>query len=217
MVGLRTCLIGFSVLALFQATVGGSSIQVDVSGFVDGHLVNQTVTLSDPSQPLSISLPSTQLQASSGPNGYYGSGSLDSSFSIYVSVSTPGSPSQLESPAVEVSGTIQGSYEVASYMVSDINGSLSGVGTTAGLTPNPDGSLSSVPSYLSDLLNHPERVGVYGSVTGGYQNILQVGLGIGPPIDPNAEIPAPEPSMLAIALMALASLPIARRWRRRRD
>jgi hypothetical protein len=209
---LRKGLIALGLFALSQAMAAGSPIQVNVSGSVDGHLVNQSVTLSDPSQTLSIPIASQQLMASSGPNGYYGGSEINSSFLLFVSVGTPGS-SPSAGDAVTVNGDIHGSYSVTWYENPNMSGSVSGSGTSAALSMTPGSSPADVPPYLADLLNHPERVSYGGIVTGGYQNILATTLTIAPPVDPNAVLPVPEPSMLAIVLMTLASLPITRRMR----
>lgn len=73
-------LIGLGVFSSFHAVAVGSPVQVNVFGSVDGYVVDQSVTLSDPSQTLSIPIASQQLIASSGPNGYYGGGDINSSF-----------------------------------------------------------------------------------------------------------------------------------------
>jgi hypothetical protein len=105
----RTYLVGLVIFALSHGVAAGSPIQVYLHGYVDGHLVDQTVPLGDPSQPLSIPIASTHLTASSGPNGYYGSGTIDSIFNLYVSVSSPDSPTPAGSAGVWVGGAIHGS------------------------------------------------------------------------------------------------------------
>src|SRR5262249_15503439 len=64
----RTYLVGLVIFALSHGVAAGSPIQVYLHGYVDGHLVDQTVPLGDPSQPFSIPIASTHLTASSGPN-----------------------------------------------------------------------------------------------------------------------------------------------------
>lgn len=111
MTTLRNRLIGLGVFSSFHAVAVASPIQVNVFGSVDGYVVDQSVTLSDPSQTLSIPIASQQLMASSGPNGYYGGGDINSSFDISVSVAAPGS-APAAGDSVEVSGAIHGSYSV---------------------------------------------------------------------------------------------------------
>jgi hypothetical protein len=215
MIAPRTCLIGFIVLAIAQSTAAADPIQVNVWGEAAGHNINQSFTLSDPSQSLTVGSFSQQLFASSGPNGYYGSGTLDSSFVLEISVGAPGSPSAGDS--VTVTGPISGSYSVATPMLPNMNGSVSGSGTSATLYLSPGSSPADVPPYLADLLNNPGRVSYGGSITGTISgaSTLTTSLGIAPPVDPNAVVPAPEPSMLATAMMAVASFAIVRRLRSR--
>lgn len=59
-----------------------------------------------------------------------------------------------------------------------MNGSVYGTGTNAALSLMPGSNPADVPPYLVDLLNHPERVGYGGIVTGGVQNILSTTLPI---------------------------------------
>jgi hypothetical protein len=201
------------IFALTHLPAQASPIQVNVTGFVDGHLVNQEFTLSDPSQPLNFPVASQQLEASVGPDGYYGGATVNSSFQVYVSVGAPGS-SPTAGDSVEVSGTIQGSYAVTWSQLPNMSGQVSGTGTSASLSLYPGTSPSDVPSYLVDLLNNPSRVNFGGVVTGGGENILATTLSIAPPVDPSALLPVPEPSMLAFLLASLLILPIARKRRR---
>jgi hypothetical protein len=145
---------------------------------------------------------------------YHGGGTIDSTFMLWISVGTPGSPSAGDS--VMVTGNVHGSYAVTWPYLPNMSGSVSVSEEGAQLSLAPGSSPQDVPPYLADLLTHPERVGYGGSVGGGYMNLLQTTLTIAPPVDPNAVVPTPEPSTLAITLMALAGLPIARRIRDRR-
>jgi hypothetical protein len=216
MFAVRTSLSGLIVLAIVQTMAAADPIQLSLWGDVDGHVINQAVTLSDPSQPINISPFTQQLFATTLPDGEYsGSGTINSSFSLQVLDTTQGSPAAGDS--VIVSGNVQGSYSVATPMLPNMNGSVSGSGTSATLHLSQGSSPADVPPYLADLLNHPERVGYSGSITGTISgaSTLVTGLGIAPPVDPNAVVPAPEPSMLAVAVMAVASCAIVRHLRSR--
>jgi hypothetical protein len=209
---LRNGLIGLGVFVFSQTLAADSPIQVNLFGTVDGHPVDQSVTLSDPSQTISIPIAYQMLMASSGPNGYYGGGNINSSFNLSVSVGATGS-SPAADDTVGVSGTIHGSYSIDSYLNPNMSGSVNGTGTSASIFLAPGTSLAEASPYLTDLLSHPGRVGYVGGVTGGSQNLLQTTLSITPPVDPPSVLPVPEPSMVAIVLMTLMSLPIARRLR----
>src|SRR5215813_9736111 len=90
----RAGLFAIVILVLFHIEAAASPIQVNVTGMIDGHMVNQSTTLSDPSQPLTVASFSQQLMASAGWDGlYHGGGTIDSTFMLWVSVGTPGSPS----------------------------------------------------------------------------------------------------------------------------
>ena len=216
MFAVRTSLSGLVVLALVQTMASADPIQLSLWGDVDNHIINQTVTLSDPSQPISVGPFTQQLFASTLPDGEYtGSGTINSSFFLQVQDTTQGSPASGDS--VVVSGNVQGNYSVATPMLPNMNGSVSGCGTGATLYLSQGSSPADVPPYLADLLNNPGRVSYGGSITGTISgaSTLTTSLGIAPPVDPNAVVPAPEPSMLATALMAVASFAIVRRWRSR--
>jgi hypothetical protein len=102
--------------------------------------------------------------------------------------------------SVEVIGNIQSGYSVISPGQPNMPGSVYGVGTNASLSLSPGTTLADVPPYLADLLKHPERVVVSGTMTGGPLNLLQTTLTIGPPVDPGAGVPVPEPSILLTCL-----------------
>jgi hypothetical protein len=205
----HNCLIGLGVFSSFHAAVAASPIQVQVVGTVDGAQVNQTVELSDTSQPLVIpDVADRLLSANSVANGDNG-GNNNSSFHLLISVQAPNS-SEPASVAVAVSGDIHDSFFVTTPGGSVVSGTASGSGSGADLESLSGTRIAAVPPYLADLLNHPERVSYFGVVSGPLQDELLTTLTIGPPVDPNAVVPAPEPSTLAVALMALASLPIVR-------
>ena len=216
MFAVRTSLSGLIVLAIVQTMAAADPIELNLWGDVDGHIINQAVTLSDPSQPINIGPFTQQLFASTLPDGEYsGSGTINSSFFLQVTDTTQGSPAAGDS--VVVSGNVQGSYSVATPMLPNMNGSVSGSGTSARLFLAQGSSPADVPPYLADLLNNPGRITYGGSITGTMSgaSTLTTSLGIAPPVDPNAVVPAPEPSMLAVAMMAVASCAIVRRIRAR--
>lgn len=215
MFAVRTSLSGLIVFAVVQGVVAADPIVVNVWGSIDGHNISQSVTLSDPSQPLGIGPFDKQLFPTVGPNGYSGSGILDSNFVLDISAGPPGSPAAADT--VALTGDVVGSYAVSTPLLPNMNGAVYSVVTGTNLYLAPGTTSAEVPPYLADLLNHPDRVDYHGYVTGmvSDSSILQTTLGIAPPVDPNAVVPAPEPSMLATAMMAVASLAIARRWRSR--
>jgi hypothetical protein len=209
---LRNCLIALGVFGLFHAVAAASPIQVNLAGGVDGYSYNTSFTLSDPSQPIVISLPLQEFMTSDGPNGYYGSGNINSNLGLTFSVG-PVSPPSMAAVSVAITGNIQGGYSVISPGQPNMSGSVYGVGTNASLSLSQGTTPADVPPYLADLLKHPERVVVSGTMTGGPLNLLQTTLTIGPPVDPSAGVSVPEPSMLLTFLTVLTCLPIARRMR----
>jgi len=206
----RNCLIALVVFGLFHAMAAASPIQVNLAGGVDGYPYNTSFTLSDPSQPIVISLPLQEFMASDGPNGYYGSGNINSNLGLTFSVG-PVSPPSMAAVSVAITGNIQGGYSVISPGQPNMSGSVYGVGTNASLSLSQGTTPADVPPYLADLVKHPERVVVSGTMTGGPLNLLQTTLTSGPPVDPSAGVSVPEPSMLLTFLTVLTCLPIARR------
>jgi hypothetical protein len=215
MFAVRTSLSGLIVLALAQTMAAADPIQLSLWGDVDGHVISQSITLSDPSQPINIGPFTQQFLPTILPDGQYtGSGTINSYFFLQVTDTTPGSPASGD--YVVVSGNVQGSYKIDSPYLPNMDGSVYGSGTGAGsLFLAPGSSAADVPPYLADLLNHPERVTYGGIISGGAMDLMTTTLSIAPPVDPNAVVPAPEPSMLAITLMAVASFAVVRRWRSR--
>ena len=212
MITARHCLIGLAMLILAHVHAEGSPIQVDLSGYVDGNRIEKSITLSDPSQPLTFDVSSTHLTPSEGPNGYYGGATINSNFSLAVSVITPGStPAAVAS--VTIAGPVTGGYSVGWSQIPNMSGSVTGTGTSATLSLPPGVSSADVSPYLADLLAHPSRVSYGGLVTGGYMNMLTTSLSLAPPVDPNAVLAVPEPSTLAVFLTGLAGLALARRRR----
>ncbi len=212
----RNCLIGLAVLALFQAAAAASPIQVNVTGTVDNQEIVKSFTLSDPTQPIVIGpMPSVVPMPTYGPNGYSDNGKISSFIDLGFSV---GQVPVTSTPAASVAvfGNIQGYYDVPDPSQPTISATIYGHGTSASLSLNPGTSPADVPPYLADLLNHPERVVFSGSIPPGVINMVENTVTILPPVNPNATIPVPEPSMLLIFLAALAGLPIARHVRPRK-
>ncbi len=208
----RNCLIGLGVFAVFQAVAAASPIQVNLAGGVDNEPTHGSFTLSDPSQPIVIPFDFHQFEASYGPNGYYGSGNINSSIGLQIWVGPASTPS-MAAASVSIVGNIQGGYSVINPDQPDVSASVYGRGTSASLSLAPGTSLADVPPYLADLLNHPERVVFSGSATGLTIVSLQTTLTILPPVDPSAGVSVPEPSMLLTFMTVLSCLPIARRMR----
>ncbi len=209
----RTRLFGIVVFGLMQAAAVADPIELNIWGDVDGPPISQQVTLSDPSQPISIGPFTQRYSPSMLPNGQ-SSASINSYFFIQITDITPGSPAWGDQ--VIVSGNLQGGYEIEppDTNTGRMGGFVEGSGTSASLFL--EGSTAAdVPPYLADLLNHPERVSYGGEIIGGVSNMMTTTLSIAPPVDPNAVVPAPEPSMLAVAVMAVASCAIVRRLRSR--
>ncbi len=212
----RNCLIGLAVLALFQAAAAASPIQVNVTGTVDNQEVIRSFTLSDLSQPIVIGPWSSDVPMPTyGPNGWSDNGNISSVIGLRLWVGPVSSP-DLSPVSVTVLGDIQGGYYVPNPSQSTISATINGHGTTASLILEPGTSPADVPPYLADLLNHPERVVFSGSIAPGDINMVENTVTILPPVNPNATIPVPEPSMLLIFLAALAGLPIARHVRPRK-
>jgi hypothetical protein len=218
---IRTGLIGIVTVALAHGVAAANPIQVNVWGGIDGHMINQSVTLNDPSQPLTIAtfsqmfFPTMSAPDAShgGMSVYSGGGTLGGPFYLNISVGPPDAPSA--GATVEITGNTHGSYSVLNPLLPNISGSVDGSGTSAQLYLSPGTSPQDVPPYLADLLNHPERVGYSGMFDRTMSNasLLDSTLSIAPPVDPQAMVLAPEPSAMMVTLMALAGFPMARRLR----
>jgi hypothetical protein len=207
---LRKALIGFVICGLCQAVARAGPIDVHVFGQVGPVTVDDTETLSDPRAFADMGVKYSLIPAPSVSGANWG-WNFNSTIDLHVSVSDPNNlPTAEEQNYVEVTGTIG--------MLDSIT--MSGTGTKARLVLAPGATPADIPPYLADLLNHPARVRFSGLVTGyttsfdgPSQAELQSSLVITPLVDPNAVVSTPEPSTLVIALTALASLPVARRWR----
>jgi hypothetical protein len=208
MITARHCLIGLAILILSHNNVDGSPIQVDLSGNVGAIPVEQSISLSDPSQPLSSVVNTMDLIPTPRPPGV----SLNLTtcdFSLSVSVVTPGSALSTNA-AVTVTGYVTFDPK-GNYLYNMCN--FSGTGTDAMLSLPPGTNPADVSSYLADLLAHPSRVSFDGQESGPADTVLTTSLTIAPPIDPSATLSVPEPSTLAVFLTGLAGLSLARRLR----
>ena len=206
---IRNILIGFAAFFLLQAVACASPIDVQVYGHV-GPIAwfNDSEPLGS-SYPTAFELPEASVDWSWGSgskvNWSFGGSPGDANIDLFVSVFGP--DGRAMAGQVEIKGTLGDMSPIG-----EVRGTITG----AYLQLRPGESPADVPPYLADLLNHPERVGYSGhivSLTGQWPALLQSSLGISPPVDPNAVVPAPEPSTLLLALTGLAGVTIARRLR----